>query len=141
VTAIDFYRYAPDKAKFACILASKAWGAGKRVCLITPDQVHAEALDRLLWTYQQLKFVPHCRKGTAVEAETPVIVLAAGEEPPHHEVLINLTDTWPAPFATFERLLEIVGNDEADKARARERYRFYQSRGYALNVNDVIPDA
>lgn len=141
MTRIDFYRYAPDKPKFACMLVSKAWSSGARVCVMTRDAAHAADIDRLLWTYQQLRFVPHCRKGAAVEAETPVVIVAAGEEPPHHEVLVNLMDEWPQPFASFERLCEIVGSDEEDKARARQRYKFYQDRGYELSVHDVIADA
>jgi DNA polymerase-3 subunit chi len=141
VTRIDFYRYADDRNKFACMLASKAFAAGNKVCVFTADSTAADQIDRLLWTYQQLKFVPHCRKGAAVEAETPVIVLAAGEEPPHHDVLINLADAWPAPFASFERMLEVVSSDDADKARARDRYKFYKERGYEINVHDVAADA
>lgn len=140
MTRIDFYRYAEDRNKFACMLASKAFAAGNKVCVFTADLAQAEQIDRLLWTYQQLKFVPHCRKGAPVESETPVIVLAAGEEAPHHDVLINLADSWPAPFSTFERVLEVVSVDDADKARARDRYKFYKERGYEIAVHDVIAD-
>ena len=39
--------------------------------------------------------------------------------------------------ASFERLLEIVGADEEDKARARGRFVFYRKRGYEINVNAI----
>ena len=48
-----------------------------------------------------------------------------------------LADEWPPFFATFDRLLEIVGADEGDKERARARYAFYQKRGYDIRVNDI----
>jgi DNA polymerase-3 subunit chi len=72
-----------------------------------------------------------------VADETPVILAASGDALPHHDVLLNLGDEWPPFFASFERLLEVVGSDEADKERARERYAFYKKRGYDIRVNDV----
>jgi len=39
-------------------------------------------------------------------------------------------------FARFERLVEIVGTDEDNKALARQRYKFYKERGYPLNTFD-----
>jgi DNA polymerase III subunit chi len=141
MTRIDFYRYAEDRTKFACMLTSKAFSSGCKVCVMTPDPAMAEAFDRQLWTYQSLKFIPHCRKGSDLESESPVIVLVAGEEAPHHDVLINLTASWPPSFASFERVLEIVSTDETDKATARDRYRFYKERGYELAVHDVLADS
>ena len=50
---------------------------------------------------------------------------------------LNLDDEWPPFFATFDRLLEIVTNDEEDRNRARRRYAFYDERGYDINVNTI----
>ena len=52
-------------------------------------------------------------------------------------MLLNLSDEWPPFFASFERLLEIVGADDDDKVRARSRYAFYKERGYEIKVNDL----
>ena len=48
------------------------------------------------------------------------------------QLLINLGADTPAHFARFERLLEIISADDADKAAGRDRYRFYKERGYPL---------
>jgi len=48
-------------------------------------------------------------------------------------VLINLSDQTPSNFARFERMLEIVADQEAERNAGRERYRFYKERGYPLN--------
>jgi len=137
VTRIDFYRYAEDKLRFACRLAARAFDASSRLVVYTPDAKVLGKFDELLWTYQATRFVPHCMAGAAIEAETPVILASSGESLPHHDVLLNLGDEWPPFFATFERLLEIVSTDEADKERARARYSFYKQRGYELKVNEV----
>jgi len=137
VTRIDFYRYAEDKLRFACRLAARAFERSSRLVVYTPDAAVLRNFDEMLWTFQATRFVPHCMAGAAVEAETPIILATSGESLPHHDVLLNLGDEWPPFFATFERLLEIVSTDEADKERARARYTFYKQRGYELKVNEV----
>ena len=137
MTRIDFYRYAQDKVRFACRLAAKAFDHSSRVVVYSPDpQVLAE-FDRALWTFQSTRFVPHCSALSHLAAETPVVLSSSGDSLPHHDVLLNLSDVEPPFFATFERLLEIVGADEPDKERARARYKFYKDRGYAIQLNDV----
>jgi DNA polymerase-3 subunit chi len=81
--------------------------------------------------------VPHCRAQDAVAAETPVILTTDGESLPHHDVLLNLHREWPPFFSTFERLLEVVTNDEEDRQSARARYQFYRQRGYEIKVNAI----
>jgi DNA polymerase III subunit chi len=137
VTRIDFYRYADDKLRFACRLAAKAFDSASRVVVFSPDAKVLGDFDRMLWSFQATRFVPHCFVDAAVAAETPVILAASGDALPHHDVLLNLAPEWPPFFASFARLLEIVGVDEEDKVRARGRYAFYQTRGYDIHVNAI----
>jgi len=137
VTRIDFYRYAEDKLRFACRLAARAFDKSSRLVVYAPDAPLLRKFDEMLWTFNATRFVPHCMAGASVAAETPIILASNGESLPHHDVLLNLGEEWPPFFATFERLLEIVSTDEADKERARGRYSFYKQRGYELNVHDV----
>ncbi len=137
VTRIDFYRYAQDKLRLACRLATKAFDKPSRVVVYAQDTKVLADFDRALWTFQATRFVPHCFVDSPLAPETPVILAASGDALPHHDVLLNLGDEWPPFFASFERLLEIVGADEDDKVRARSRYAFYKERGYDIQVNDV----
>jgi DNA polymerase-3 subunit chi len=137
VTRIDFYRYAEDKMRFACRLASRAYDAKAKVVVWSPDPAVLAAFDQALWGFQPARFVPHVALDSELAAETPVILARSGESLPHHEVLLNLGDEWPPFFASFDRVLEIVSTDEADKERARARYAFYKQRGYELKVNDI----
>jgi len=137
VTRIDFYHYAEDKLRFACRLAATACERGSRLVVWSPDEPTLANFDRLLWTWQSTRFVPHCRAGESLAAETPVILAAGTEDLPHHDVLLNLGDEWPPFFASFERLLEIVATDDEDKQRARGRYAFYRKRGYEIRVNAI----
>ena len=137
MTRIDFYRYAEDKLQVACRLAAKAFGQQKRVVVYDPEPSRLAEFDKRLWTYQAVGFVPHVFASSPLAAETPIILTSNGESLPHHDVLINLGDEWPPFFATFERVLEIVGADEDDKVRARARHAFYKDRGYDIQVRDI----
>lgn len=137
MTRIDFYRYAEDKLRFACRLAATAYERSSRLVVYAPEAERLREFDRALWTYQATKFVPHCFVEAPIAAETPIVLATSGDALPHHDVLLNLGDEWPPFFATFERLLEIVANDEADKERARARYVFYHKRGYDIRVNAI----
>ncbi len=137
MTRIDFYHYAEDKLRYACRLAATVAERDNRLVVFAPDEGLLSSFDRLLWTYQSTRFVPHCRATDAIAAETPVVLASGDESLPHHDVLLNLGTEWPPFFASFERLLEIVGNDEEDKAHARNRFVFYRKRGYEINVNAI----
>jgi DNA polymerase-3 subunit chi len=137
VTRIDFYRYAEDKLQFACRLAARAYDKSSRLVVYSPERKVLQDFDRGLWSFQATKFVPHCFADSANAAETPVVLASSGESLPHHDVLLNLGDELPAFFASFERVLEIVTTDEADKGRARSRYAFYAKRGYDIQVNAI----
>jgi DNA polymerase III subunit chi len=141
VTRIDFYHYAEDKLRFACRLATTVFERASRLIVYSPDMQYLRRFDQALWEFAPTKFVPHCFAGAAVAAETPIILAASGEGLPHHDVLLNLGDDWPPFFASFERLLEVVTADEADKERARARYVFYRKRGYEIKINPIEGEA
>ena len=137
MTRIDFYHYAEDKIRFSCRLAAKAHEQASRVVVWSPDAAVLTEFDRLLWTIQSIRFVPHCRANAAVAPETPIILAASDDQLPHHDVLLNLGNEEPPFVATFERLLEIVTTADEDKQRARGRYAFYKKRGYDIRVNEI----
>ncbi|MFZ5555369.1 MAG: DNA polymerase III subunit chi [Pseudomonadota bacterium] len=137
MTQIDFYIKAEDRLQTACRIAAKAWRQGLRVLLLTPDAGATAVVDRLLWSTPATGFVPHVRAGHALAPITPVIVDHVAEPLPHDEVLLNLCREWPPVFSRFQRLVEIVSTDDEDSRAARERYRFYQSRGYPIRHHDL----
>jgi len=137
VTEILFYTFAVNPLDVARRVAAKAHAQGKRVLIHAPDPTIADSIDRLLWTTPALGFVPHCRDTDALAGETPVLIGIHADALAQADVMINLGQTEPPAFARFERLVEIVGLDDTSRAHGRERYRFYQSRGYALTTHDL----
>lgn len=137
MTEIIFYTFADNPLDVARRVASKAHGQGKQVMIYAPDAAVADSIDRLLWTTPVLGFVPHCRDADALAAETPVLIGANPDALRTADVMINLHSEHPPAFARFERLVEIIDQTDAGRERGRERYRFYQTRGYALQSHDM----
>ena len=137
MTKIDFYTGSEDKLRTACQLSHKAMQNGVRVLLHTPDEVMAEALDKLLWHYPATAFIPHCRSEEAQAADMPVVVSHQTGNFPHSELLISLHTASLPFFSRFERVIEIVTQDEDDARLGRERFSFYRDRGYELRHVDL----
>lgn len=137
MTEVTFYTFADNPLDVARRLVTKAWSGGRQVLVYAPASAQADAFDRLLWVQPALAFVPHCRDTDALARETPILIGRSADALARADVIVNLDRDWPPDFARFERLLEIVGCDDDSRAAGRERYRFYQSRGYALATHDL----
>ena len=141
MTTIDFYFNAEDRLQVACRLAGKAAGQNKRMLIYAPQAELASRIDRLLWTWPAVGFVPHCAVHDPLAADTPVLIAAGPETPAGCELLLNLGAECPPHFERFERLLEVVGGDDAERQSGRGRYRFYLERGYKIANHDLAKEA
>jgi DNA polymerase-3 subunit chi len=137
VTSIDFYFNAEDRLQVACRLAGKALGQRKRVLIYAPSPETASRMDKMLWTWPAIGFVPHCALHDPLAAETPVLIALDGKTPGSCELLLNLSDECPPHFERFERLLEVVPTGDEERKAARARYRHYQERGYKIATHDL----
>lgn len=128
---VEFHTGVADPVGFACRLLRKAWAARARVLVMAPADTLA-ALDASLWTFEAQAFVPHLRVAGADAASrerTPIWLaesIPAGEHP---RVLVNLGAAPPPGADDFDRVIEIVGADEATRADGRARWRHYERWG------------
>lgn len=131
MTEIDFYSGGGDRLQTACRLAAKAVRQGLKVMIYAPDAAMAERLDKLLWTFSPIDFIPHCCAEDKLASVTPVVIGGQATTVPH-DVLLNLDVEHPPFFSRFQRLIEVTGIAPEDTHAARKRYRFYQDRGYEI---------
>jgi DNA polymerase-3 subunit chi len=138
MTEVAFHFNIADKQAYTCRLLRKALASGARVMVTAPSSV-LQQLDRLLWTFSQLDFIAHARlsEDHKVVTASPVILSESLDGSPHQQVVLNLGDEVPAGFEKFERLIDIVGLDEADRQLARARWKFLADKGYAITRHDV----
>lgn len=137
MTEVTFYTFVPDKLTVLRQLVGKAYGQKLNVLIHATDPALSENLDRMLWTSPPLSFLPHCRDTDSLARQTPILIGTDADRLARADILINMDERCPAQFSRFDRLLEIVSTDEADRALGRERYRFYQERGYAIKTHDM----
>jgi len=137
MTSVDFYFNADDRFQVACRLAGKALTQQKRLLIYAPQPEVASRIDKMLWTWPAIGFVPHCPAHDALAAETPVLIGSGEDGPQGCELLLNLSDETPPQFERFGRLLEVVAAEEASRKAARERYKFYRDRGYPIASHDL----
>jgi DNA polymerase-3 subunit chi len=137
MTAIDFYAHVADPLRTVARIVVKAYRQNGSVRVLTPDAETTAALDRLLWQEPQVGFIPHCRLDSPTAAETPVLIDESLEHTGPAAVLINLRAEPPPFFSRFERLVEIVGEDEEQVIAGRTRFRFYRERGYELRTHKL----
>lgn len=144
MTEIKFFFNAPNKINSACQLAKRAYDGGKKLVLYAPDADVAAALNRALWTFSATSFLPHVFANSVHAAATPILIATENSPDasfPHMEALLSLSDEPPPFFSRFDFLREVVATDKEDRARARERLKFYKSRGFEINTLDLDSNA
>lgn len=139
MTRVDFYVLETGTHdalfRFICRLTEKAWRQGNRIFMHCDDQATASKLDDLLWNFRDVSFLPH---GFLVdEPEAPIAIGVTNEPTTSFDLMINLAKSVPEFFSRFERVVETAGVNDQEKSLARERYRFYQKRGYALETHKI----
>ena len=147
MTRIDFYFNVSDKSQIILELTQKAIDKQRRVMLNAVDELQAKVLSDTLWCGTPSSFLPHYVVGADMIDESilnfvPIVIAAAlssGREAHLHQddLLINLQTQPPLFFSRFRQLIELVGTDDADKAAARSRYKFYRDRGYEIKSIDT----
>jgi DNA polymerase-3 subunit chi len=138
VTNVEFRFNAPDKLRYACTMLRRA-ALQKAKVTVTAEPDFLRELDRALWTFDALAFVPHCFAGAPAQVldATPIVLCDSARSSPHHDVLVNLGAEVPEGFERFERLIEVVTVEDGDRASARQRWQHYKSRGYDIQRNDL----
>lgn len=141
MTKVGFYviaASAPEKRlEVAVRLADKAFQNGHRIFINSRDEPQARQLDEMLWSFRPASFLPHGLHG---QEHSDTLSIGWGQEPVnHHDLLINLQLEIPAFFSRFARVAEVVTQDEESLQALRTSWKFYKSRGYALEKHDLTP--
>ncbi|BCE01443.1 DNA polymerase III subunit chi [Marinicellulosiphila megalodicopiae] len=144
MTEIDFHILAQpneqDRLFYTCRLINKIFKQSLNVIVVCDDLDQAKQLSDLLWHFKEDAFIPHeieFKESSSIQ----FLIHDKNYEAMHdfHDVCINLSTHIPVWFGQFNRLLEIVCQNETTLKATREHYRFYQSRGYPLIQHDLRP--
>ncbi len=132
---IDKPRFREQPLLLVCELAKKAFAAQQPTLILVRDSAQADALDDLLWSFDEDAMIPHQLVGDEEDEHTAVLIVPPDATTPDRPLVINLRDDC-AP-GTYQRVLEVVAADPAARDGSRERWREYQRRGLELNKYDM----
>jgi DNA polymerase-3 subunit chi len=139
LTEVAFHFGALDRLAYTCRLLRKATATGARL-VVRGSQSDCAALDSALWNVSPTDFISHCDALAvdAVRSRSSVLLLQADHAlDTHFPILVNLFDDVPVGFEQFERVIEVVSTDEKDRTLARQRWKHYTERGYAITRHDL----
>lgn len=133
MSRIDFHVHVGDKLAYSCRLLRKACLSGARVAVVAEPEVLV-ALDELLWRFSPVEFVPHCRAGApeAALAASPIVLTKSLSAPAcaGRQIVLNLGRDVPTGFEAFERLIEVVSDDNDEVMAGRGRWKHYVALGH-----------
>ncbi|GAB2556753.1 DNA polymerase III subunit chi [Rhodanobacter koreensis] len=132
---IDKPRFREQPLLLVCELAKKAFASQQPTLILTRDYAQAEALDELLWAFDDDALIPHQLAGDDDDAQTAVLIVPPGIDSEDRPLVINLRENCPG--GRCQRVLEVVAADPAERDGSRTRWREYQQRGFELYKNDM----
>jgi len=140
VPKADFYlidkpRFRDDPLLLVCELARRAFDSGQPTLILVRTSDEAEQLDEKLWEFDESAFVPHQIAGDDDDAITPVLIVPPDTTTPDRALVINLREDC-AP-GLFDRVLEVVPADEAERTGSRKRWATYKAAGFDVAKHDM----
>ena len=113
-----------------CKIIKKYYNDGYKIVVKSNDQEFIDNINKLLWTFEQLVFIPH---STNIEYDptTPVLLYKNNYKndsiiEKDYNVILNIDTVLDITDNGYEIIIEIVGHDENKKAISREKYLYYK---------------
>ena len=132
-----YYLKTDEKDQWICRLAQKYYEHGKTVSILAASPVHAETIDKLLWTFEEQSFVPHeVIISDAQVTEAPVLIYPKKNDRISSDVLINAQPITASDIGFLSQFGTIIDFadlwDEYLKQMSRERYKILNKIGYEM---------
>ncbi len=115
----------------ACKLIEKARAQDLKTYIHTDSWSTCDRMDELLWTYNDVSFIPHAIIPT--DEQLPVLIGCETDTPPVADFLINLSNSVPSFLSKFDKAAEIIDQEAEILDAGRKRYVYYREQGYTLN--------
>ncbi len=136
----DFYliakpRFREEPLRLVCELVRKSHDSGQPTLVLARDREQAEAIDDLLWAFDDEAYIPHQIAGDDEDDLAPVLIATPDMDVPMRPLVLNLRDA--VVDGTFERVLEVVPADDSAREPLRERWKQYKARGFDVNKHDM----
>jgi DNA polymerase-3 subunit chi len=139
---IDFYILSSQsensKQLFACRITEKAYKMQHSIVIQSENNKDAKYLDELLWNFRDDSFVPHHTSNDKTNSAVQSIVVPDNKKQTNKDdILINLSGLISDDHQKYQRIIEIVINENNDKQNARKRFAAYRELGYEIKSHNI----
>lgn len=121
-------------------LLEKVLSAGLKAVVKLGSAERVEAINGLLWIYEQGAFLPH---GSAVDGngpEQPIWLTDGDDNPAGATVLVLADGAESSTIAGYDRCLELFdGRDETALGATRVHWKTYKEQGFSLTYLRQTP--
>jgi DNA polymerase III subunit chi len=115
-------------------LIEKTLERGWRAVIRAESSERADAVDTLLWTYNEQSFLPHAQSGDGNPKRQPVLITVEDENPNDANVLFCVGGAAPASWEAVGDLTRVIlmfdGRDETALANARAAWKDAKAAGH-----------
>lgn len=135
MTRVDFYvlQAATAQARYAlaCRLLDKAIKGQHQIVVALDSAEQQQQVEHELLNFRPETYLPF-RSSTDEDCGEP-IVLDTQADNSHHDILLCLSQKLPDNFSQYQRVIEIVTQDEPALSSTREHWAFFKDRGYPVH--------
>jgi DNA polymerase-3 subunit chi len=115
-------------------LVEKSLARGWRAVIRTDSAERSDALDSLLWTYDDQSFLAHAQSGDGEASLQPVLITTENENPNGAQILFCVGGSQPADWNGVSALARIVllfdGRDSNALGNARAAWKEAKASGH-----------
>jgi DNA polymerase-3 subunit chi len=132
---IDKPRFREQPLLLVCELSKRAYAAQQPTLVLARDFAQAEAIEALLWEFDEDGFITHQLAGDDDDHINAVLIVPPGVETPDRPMVINLREECAGGH--YDRVLEVVAADPAEREGSRTRWTEYKHRGFEVTKHDM----
>ena len=115
-------------------LVEKSLERGWRAVIKTESSERSDALDNLLWTYDEASFLAHAQSGDGDPKRQPVLITVEDENPNGAQILFCVGGAEPSDWKSLSQMARVVmlfdGRDQAFVERARAAWKKAKDAGH-----------
>jgi len=124
-------------------LVEKSLARGWRAAIKTDSAERSDALDTLLWTYDDQSFLPHAQVGDGDPAVQPVLITVEEGNPNSAEIFFYVGGAAPGDWGSLSGLSRVVmlfdGRDQEALAQARAAWKEAKAAGHDVTYWKETP--
>ena len=115
-------------------LVEKSLQRGWRAAIKTDTSERSDALDTLLWTYDDQSFLPHAQLGDGEAKDQPVLITVEAGNPNAAQIFFYVGGAQPSDWTELNELARVVllfdGRDAEALAAARAAWKEAKGAGH-----------